>query len=413
MDYHKPRSARFIVAFAALVAIGIGVDSSAFAQAASGEPVKIGVIVDKSSFLVSLSQGETEALQAGADAINKGRFFWGKPPATSGKPGILGRPIQFMLEDAQVDPNLALSKSRRLASLGAQAIVITTTSGEMLQARLVCEEAKIICIGPSVANIGIVKPPHNAYAFTLAPTFQMQGEAGVGALKAIKASAVAVVRDDSGSSKSQAQFFIDVMKAAGIKVTAEEIIPVGSREMAGQLLRIRDSKPDAVLDLVNPTVDGALFLKAYQSSGIGLPLLAQGGLISQPETWRLAGASIDGTIAVDYLSPSSTDANEFRDYFRSTYGADRPFLSTHVMPMTALLLLKRAMEDAGATSGEEVKAAMEKITKFPAGFGQAGYTINYTPDDHNGSTNKSMVVVEFAKGLPSKDWASYQPSAGN
>ncbi len=409
MGFHqtKAKITRVGLRLAAALSL-IALSGGATLAQTSGDPVKIGLIADKSSTLVSLSQNEEDALRAAGDAINSGVLFWGVPPATSGKSGILGRPIEFLIEDAGTDPNLALSKARRLASEGAQAIMVLTTSGVTLQARLVCEEAKIICFGISVASPAIVTQPHAAFAFTQAPTFTMQGDAMVGALKAIGASRVAIVRDDSGATQAQAGFFTKVLQDAKIDIVTDEVVSAGSREMSGQLLRVKNANPQAVIDLVNPAVDGAVFLKAFKASGIEVPLFAQGGLISQPDTWKLAGSTIDGTIAFDYLSPASTMVDAFKDYFRKKYGADQPILSTHVMPVTALLLIKRAMEDAGTTSGDAVAQAMAKITNFPAGWGQAGYTINYKADDHNGSTMKSIVIVQFADGTPSKEWGKFQ-----
>lgn len=393
----------------AMLAVSLCVSGiGAMAQTPSGPAVKIGVIVDRSGVVVSNSKGQQDGLAAAAAALNKGDMLWAKPPATSGKPGILGRPIEFMYEDSQSDPNRALSGARRLASNGADAIIITTVSPDMMQARLVCEEAKIICIGPSVAGIAIVRPPNNAYAFTLAPPFDIQGQELVASLKAAGYDNLAIVRDESGASKAQADVFKAVFAKANINVVAEETVPAGAREISGQLLRVRNAAPKAILNLVNPPVDGALFMRSYETSRIGAPLFAMGGLISQTETWALAGPAIDGTIAVDYAIPENSELKGFADLFRSMHGKDRPVLSTNIMPASSLLLLKRAMEDAGEPRGEKVKAAMEKITRFPAGFGQPGYTLNYSPEDHNGATNASIVVIEFAGQRPAKLF-KYQP----
>jgi branched-chain amino acid transport system substrate-binding protein len=385
----------------------------AFAQGAAGEPIKIGVLEDKSGVVAFISQEQVKGAKAAADALNSGRLFNAAAPVTSGKPGIMGRPIQLMFEDTQADPNQALSKARRLASNGAQAILITTTSPDSMQARLVCEEAQIICIAVSAGSAAIVQPPHNAFVFSLAPSFDLQGRELVASLKAAQLTTVAIARDDSGAAKTQVESFKARFAEAGIQVVADEIVPAGSREITGQLLRIRQAQPRAVLNLVAPAVDSALFMRAYKTSNIGVPMFAMGGLIASPETWRLAGAAVDGTIAVDYLSPENPNGKQFEEYFRSVYGKDAPFLSIHSMNLTAMTLLKKAMEDAGATSGAAVKAAMEKVAKFPAAFGQRGYTINFTSSDHNGATSSSIALVEFAGQRPAKLWTGYQPPTGN
>jgi len=411
-EFGNRKLGKFALAAAVVAALGIAGAGKAHAQAASGEPVKIGVLEDRSGPVAFIAQEHVKGLKAAAEAINSGKLFFGAAPATSGKPGIMGRPIQLVFEDTQADPNQALSKSRRLASLGAQAIISGTTSPDTMQARLVCEEAKIICFGVSVGAAAIVQPPHNEYVFTMAPTFDIQAKEFINALKARQYTTLAIVRDDAGPTKTQADTFRTRLKEAGIEVAAEEVVPIGSREMAGQLLRVRQANPRAVLNLISPAADSALFMRAYKTSSINAPLFAMGGLIASPETWRLAGSAVDGTVGVDYLSPEHPDAKQFLEFFRSMHGKETPVLSIHVMDLTALLLVKRAMEQAGKTSGPEVKAAMEATSRFPAGFGQRGYTVNYSPTDHNGATSGSLVLVEFAGQTPSKVWPGYQPAVG-
>jgi branched-chain amino acid transport system substrate-binding protein len=399
---------------AATALLGAGVSSAsaptAMAASAAGEPVKIGVLEDRSGPVVGSSQEEVKSLKAAVDAINSSRLFFAAPPVTSGQPGIMGRPIALLLEDTQADPNQALSKSRRLASSGAQAIIVTTTSPDTMQARLVCEEVKIICFAVSAGAPAIVKPPHNEYVFTQAPTFDVQGDQLIAALKARQYNPIAIVRDDSGPTKVQSDIFKKRFEAAGVQVSADEVVPKGTTELASQLLRVRESNPRAVLNLVNPPPEDAVFIRAFQAAKIGLPMFGMGAIVASPELWPMAGSAIDGTVAVDTLSPDNADANQYKEYFLSVYGKDSPFLSIHPMSLTALLLIKKAMEDAGATSGEAVKTAMEHIAKFPAGFGQPGYTITYSPEDHNGATAGSVVLVEFAGQRPAKMWSGYQPT---
>src|SRR5215207_2042638 len=83
-------------AFAAALSVGLILagEMSAQAQSASGEPIKIGVLEDRSGVVAFISQEHVKALKAAADSINRGQLFYGAAPVTSGKPGILGRPIQ-------------------------------------------------------------------------------------------------------------------------------------------------------------------------------------------------------------------------------------------------------------------------------------------------------------------------------
>jgi ABC-type branched-subunit amino acid transport system substrate-binding protein len=133
-----------------------------------------------------------------------------------------------------------------------------------------------------------------------------------------------------------------------------------------------------------------------------------GGIVNSPEVWKLAGKSIDGTLAVDTISPTNKLAIEFKKAFAAKYGDD-PYLSVHVENVTALMLLKKAFETAGSTDGPAVKAAFEKIEKFPSAMGQDGYTVTYTAQDHNGATPASLAILQFKDAKPQVLWDKFQP----
>jgi branched-chain amino acid transport system substrate-binding protein len=377
------------------------------AAALSGDPIKIGVLQDASgpgTFSSSLAVG---GLKTAADAIQNGQFFWGAPPATSGKPGILGRPIQLMLEDTQSNPNQALLATQKLISNGAVAIIGTTSSPDALQARVACKEASVPCLFLSLSAAAIVQPPNNEYAFTASPNFDIQAAQLVKALAAADKKNVSIVEDDGGASATVAMSFVNAFSTASVPVKSTEVIPASAQDVTSQVESLKAQKPDAVIDLIAVPTINALFVKQLKSSGLGTQLYGINPLVN-PQVRSQIGPAVDGAVVMDQMDRSSPDVIGFTRDYQALNGADKEVTSNELYMMTSLLVLKKAMEDATSTNGPAVKAALENITNFPAGFGVKGYKMSWSPTDHNGSKPGAMVFVVY-KGQQVETWPVYQP----
>ena len=85
--------------------------------------------------------------------------------------------------------------------------------------------------------------------------------------------------------------------------------------------------------------------------------------------------------------------------------------ATQLYMATAALILKYAMESAKSTTGTDVLTQLQSLKQFPAGFGQTGYTVNWTAGNHNGSGAGGVVFVQFSGTTPAT-WKTYQPAIG-
>ena len=62
------------------------------------------MLQDKSGVVAFSSGQAVDGLEAAVEAVNSGEFVWGDSVLSSG-PGVLGRPIELVFEDAQATPN--------------------------------------------------------------------------------------------------------------------------------------------------------------------------------------------------------------------------------------------------------------------------------------------------------------------
>ena len=93
------------------------------AQRSQAKPIKIGVLRDVSGLVLFSSKQAVAGLTTTSTAMNKGNFFWMQGVVKDRRPGILGRPIEFVYFDTQANPNLALLGAQNLASQHVAAIV--------------------------------------------------------------------------------------------------------------------------------------------------------------------------------------------------------------------------------------------------------------------------------------------------
>jgi len=408
--------ARRAVVAAAVVALGLVSATAVQSKTpptlpapATGKPFKIGVIEDRSGPSKSFSQETVKGLVAAVKGLNAGLLFNAKPLHGKGKAGIMGRPIELVRADSTGDPNLSLTLTRKLISQGVDAIIFTVSSGETLNDRTACAESQTVCIGPWQANPGIIQGDAGQWMFTMAPTFDQQADVLAQAIKATGCKNLVVAMDDTAVTALQISQTAPHLTANGITIGARVVIPSGSLDLSAQIQRIRQESPCAVLDIVNPANDNATFLRSYSAAGIKTQLYGLGGIVSSPEVWSLAGKAIDGLVAVDVISSGNPYAQQFRKYYAQVAGKDQPFLSVHIEGLSALTFLKFGIEKAKTSNGPKLKAALESMTNAPSAVGHYGYTQTWKPNDHNGATVRSMVMLQFKDHVPSVVWKTWQP----
>jgi branched-chain amino acid transport system substrate-binding protein len=376
---------------------------------ATGDPIKFGVLQDKSGVVSFSSTNAVAALQAASQGINNGEFFWASSIMKNAKPGIMGRPIQFIYEDTQANPNLALLATQKLAGLGVSAIIGTTSSPDAIQAKVACQQAKVPCIFPTLSAAAIVAPPNNDYSYTMTPNFDVQAQELVKALQAAKKKNITIVQDDSGTAKTVATSFTKAFAAASFPVASTEVIPASSQDVTSQVERVKSKNPDAILDMVIPATLNVLFVKQLKAAGVTSSVYGINTLLD-PQISAQMGASLDKAVAMDLWDHGNKEVQSFVNLFHKINGENAKLIHTHIYMTTALLLLKATIEKANSTDGATINPVLQSTTNFPAGFGQLGYTVNWKPTDHNGASAGGIVFVVY-QGTELKTWPVYQPSA--
>ena len=381
--------------------------STAVQAADNSDQLVIGVIEDRSGGATFYSQESVKAIKLFADMINRGQFLFSEK-VVGNKSGILGKKVELIFEDDQNNPNVTIVKARRLLERGAKILFFLSGSGATTQGRVVCAEQHILCMAPTNVSAALVAPPNNEYIFTIAPQASATAAVYVDAWKKLGYKSIAGVRDSTATSKIVGDSYVKAWEAAGFKTAAYETIEVGAPDANAQLLRVRSSKPDAIIDLTAAAAEAASFYRSKARLGIKTPIFSQNALTGSPHIWSLAGKALDGTIVVDAIGPSNPNTKALKAVYDAKYGHNS-MVWLHPVVWDALMLVKKVVETVGSTDGTATRDAMENISKFPSAFGQPGFTLSFSKEHHNGTTKQGMVIVQFKNATPSVVWSVYQP----
>lgn len=368
---------------------------SACPDGPSGDPIVIGVIQALSGGASFYSAQAVKMLETAVAAANEGTFLDAAAALPTTDPGILCRPIELIFEDDQGDPNLTVARTRRLIERGADAVFFGSGSSSSVQGRVVCEEEQVFCMAPNNVSAAIVTPPNASFVFTLAPPSTETVKEFINIFTEQGYTTIAYNSDDTATGQFLKDSYKEAFEAAGFQTVADEVVPVGSTDISGQVLRIKDANPDVIFDMSQTATEGGLFFRTSARLAPGIPRYGTNAITSQPEMWEIAGAEgMNGVFVLDNLSPDNTYSQAVAEvYDAANPGA--PFLFIHGMNWDAVMLLKAAIESAGTTDGPAVVAAFEQIANFPVAHGQAGYTLSFSPENHNGAGPKGHVVVVF------------------
>ncbi len=409
MKINRPTTRLSVAASLLLAAVGsLGPALAQTAAKASGDPITIGVIEDRSGGASFYSQESVKGLKLFIEMMNAGEFLYAKS-AVGTQPGLMGRPIQAIYEDDENNPNLTLVKTRRLLGNGAQILFFLSGSGSTLQGRVVCSEQKILCLAPTNVSSRIVQPPNNDYVFTVATSAEQDSAVFLEAWKRLGYTRIAYVTDNSATAKTVADGYKRSFEKAGIATAIDEQVETGARDMIANVLRIRDAKPDVIFDLIQAAPESANLHRTAAKLGITIPRWGTTTITAEPKIWELAGDAINGVLVVDNLAPDNPNTLEVKAAYQKRYGADAPYVFLHSVVWDGLMLTKKAAETTGSLDGTKLRDAIEKIAQFPSAYGQKGYTLTYGEGRHNGATPSGAVVVQFAHRTPSVVWDVYQP----
>lgn len=343
------------------LALGCLLSVGAYTPAAhaADDTIQIGVPMELSGRFVAFGTSGKRGVEMAVDAF-KGR--------------VANKKIEILLRDVQSDAQVTVQVLNDLIAQKKVNLLIGPISSAMVSAAIPAwRQGKPIWIshGSTTPRTEeeVGAEPRFFHTFPYSYHYQAAMSAGLKqALGSGKTAAILYADDAYGRAALPAakKYFSE----AGFKLGVEELVRSGAADMNPVLQKIRFSKPDVLINLVQ-TTDLATLAKQIRIAGLETPYLTDGVDIFIEEWQKAVGDAQEGWIGVagyfpGLTRPASKDRPdlfpslaEWEAKFRQRYNAAPAYLDVGAYSATIMLLL--AVDKAGSDDPEKVAIELKKL----------------------------------------------------
>lgn len=394
---------RLLVSLVAAVAVaggGVAVAPSAGAKSgggakiaglASGEPLKVGVLMTFSGPVAEAGNQQLRGLKGAVEDINADG-------------GVGGHRIEIVQRDDGGDPNRAVNLARELVEQEKVKIIFgTTLSTPALAILPYLTEQKVLLVGS--ASVDQVDDPKTyPYAFTGSPVTRTQADAIVKAGQAeFKPKKVGLLLEATAYGDALYSQFRESLEKAGIKsenITIERH-PQGATTVEAQMASLRNAGVDVVYH-GGLGADSIRIPRTAQQVGLNVPLVGNQGTPTNVEQiiTQLGGADKAANVNAIYFreqtyAPGGTSSPEVAAFWeRMSKAAGRTLVSVSQEATFFDLgnIVGAAIEKAKTLDPDRLRKAIEATT-------YSGVLVDwdFARNRHSGPTAQDMVLVQATR----------------
>jgi branched-chain amino acid transport system substrate-binding protein len=323
--------------------MAIAIASLFAGQAFAQDTVKIGVITDMTGTARFYAEPVTEGSKLAAKIINENG-------------GVLGKPIELLIEDDQNKPDVASAKARKLVDEGAVFILCNSSSTTTQQIQSVSLETKTPQLTATNGVDTMTTSIDNPYFWQTGVLATIQLDTLMAYSKSRNYKRVAIWRDEMVLSQQIAESFRKGLESRGVEVVDEEVIARGATSAVPQLQKIRAQNPEAIFNAGILGPEMVVFFRGYHELGLKMPVLGSYNL-SIPTYLRTAKDLMEGVVFVDAYDPDKKQVKDFSTLFEKEYS--RAPYSMNAYGYDGINLIADAIRRAGSFDREKIRAAMQ------------------------------------------------------
>ncbi len=253
-------------------AIGLLQVASPFIISARGEtPVRIGMVDPLTGVYAAIARGEVEGAQLAVDQVNK-------------KGGILGRPVELLIEDSANDVGTGVQKTRKLIDRDEVSFIIgDVNSGIALAIAQVTTEKKILHIVSGGHTDPITGSGCAWNVYRVCNSTAMDSNAIADTLIEKFGKKWYFLTPDYAYGHSVQAGFEKKLKAAGGS-SAGDLVPLGTVDYSAYLIKAKAFGPQVLIDVMGGG-DQVNSLKQFVQFGLEKQM-AVGGTLFELESLR-------------------------------------------------------------------------------------------------------------------------------
>lgn len=349
-------------------------------RAGEPEPIAVGVLAPMTGAVAAYGQMTNAGIQIAHDM----------------RPEVLGQPVKLILLDTKSDAVEAANGASRLVKKDqVVALLGPVTSTRSLAAAPIAEAAGIPLISPAATSPILTQGKKYIFRVCFIDPFQGKVAARYAYKRLSKRKAAVLIDVSQDYAVGLAAFFMREFKRLGGKIAARVKCNTGDQDFSAQLGAIKASGAD-ILYLPNYYTEDALIARQAKEIGLNIPLLSGDGA-QAPELINIGGPAVEGFAFTSHFHPAGAQSGlgkEFISAYQKLKKAGQfkeDLASFHVLGADAYFLLLDAIQRAGSTDGEKLRAALVNTNNFKGASGTFSIGLD-------GNAIKSAVILKVQDG---------------
>ncbi|MEP0764645.1 MAG: branched-chain amino acid ABC transporter substrate-binding protein [Chloroflexota bacterium] len=324
------------------------------ANAQEGEPIKIGLQGPMTGDYAYEGQGFVKAVQLLVDQVNE-------------EGGLLGRPVELVIEDDAGDPTQSALVADRLIDAGVVAVIGAYNSTATEPASEIYNENNILHITPSSTATRLTEKGFEQF-FRVCFLDDRQALFAVMAMQdVLGAQKIGILHDNSTYAKGLADWTQVYAEEAGLEVAFFDAINPDDQDFTPILTNIGNAGLDAVY-FTGYHAQGGLLLRQTAELGLDIQWM-MGNASNNPEMVEIAGVdAAAGTFITTEPLPQDLEypeAVEFVEAFTEAY--DEPPASVWwLLAAEAFNVIAYAIQETESTDTDVLAAYLhEEFKDYP------------------------------------------------
>jgi branched-chain amino acid transport system substrate-binding protein len=378
---------RIVGVLFATMAVGAVAIASGLAQQV--EPVNIGVIQPLSGPVAASGNYVRMGTEIARDWINA-------------RGGVLGRPIQLLIEDNKSDPKEAASAAEKLIVRDKVPAIMGAWGSSMTLAVMPKLEEYGVPMVVETSSAASITRKGNPWVFRISPPSEMEA---VGLQKylgdlGIKKADFLAVNTDWGRGAVTA--FGEILKRQGAGVGAVEFMDQAATDMSAQLTKIRGTGADTMF-LTTSVEQITLVLKQAQEQRLVRKIITTGGSSSPDQLVKQAGAAAEGTYHLLFFLPwfpeAMPDGKLAQAFVDEWKRRGHPFqgLTEGFRGHDGVLTIVEAIRLAGKPEPKAIREALWKVNLMGVN-GPIRFEKDGPPGKESAQSQPSIFVVHIKGG---------------
>lgn len=345
------------------------------------KPIKIGVLASMTGPLEAYGKQSVQGFELGLDY------------ATDGTREINGQKIEFVVEDTETKPEVAIQKATKLLEEDeVDFLVGSSSSGDTLAVLPLAEEyEKIMVVEPAVAD-SITGSEFNKYIFRTARNSSQDAVAGAAAI-ADKGVKIATFAPDSSFGQDGIAAFKEAALDLGAEIVHEEYADPAATDFTSNIQKIIEAKPDYLFVVwagANSPWNQISDMKVQEK---GIKISTGAPDIAALSTMN-ALVGMEG-FTVYYHDLPQNDVNKWLvEEHKKRFDGAVPDLFTPGGMSAAIAIVEAIKKTEGNTEAETLIEAMEGMSfETPKG------KMTFRPEDHQALQSLYAIRLEKKDGV--------------